>query len=185
VAKTDVAHASLSKQFKDRTIDRTYLSITLGVPKPTVGRIVTNIGRDFRDRKKMAAFEHECTRGKPAASNYRVLETLGMSQCALVSWKLETGRTHQIRVHAKHMRHPLLNDDAYGGGSASVLRIIGQGKSLRISQAHRVLHDLGERPALHAHVLGFKHPRTGENLRFSRDPPTDFSTALDTLRDIS
>jgi 23S rRNA pseudouridine1911/1915/1917 synthase len=184
VAKSDLAHASLSKQFKDRTIERTYLSITLGLPKPPEGRIVTNIGRDFRDRKKMAAFEHECTRGKPAASNYRVLETLGMSQCALVSWKLETGRTHQIRVHAKHVRHPLLNDTAYGGTEAAALRIVGQGKSLRIAATHRTIQALADRPALHAHVLGFHHPRTGEPLRFSSDPPSDFSTAIDILRTI-
>ena len=184
VAKTDVAHRALSEQFKDRTIDRTYLSITLGVPKPPTGRVVTNIGRDFRDRKKMASFEYACTRGKPAASNYQVLETLGMSQCALVSWKLETGRTHQIRVHAKHMRHPLLNDDAYSGTEAAALRLIGQGKSLRIATAHKVLQALGDRPALHAHVLGFSHPTTGESLRFTRDPPKDFATALDTLRGI-
>ena len=185
VAKTDLAHRSLSKQFKDRTIDRTYLSITLGVPKPTSGRIVTNIGRDFRDRKKMASFEYACTRGKPAASNYRVLETLGMSQCALVSWKLETGRTHQIRVHAKHVRHPLLNDEAYSGTEAAALRLVGQGKSLRIATTHKVLQALGDRPALHAHVLGFVHPRTGEALRFTREPPEDFATAANLLRDIT
>jgi len=183
VAKTDVAHRSLSKQFKDRTIDRTYLSITLGVPKPPKGRIVTNIGRDFRDRKKMSSFEYACTRGKPAASNYEVLETLGQSQCALVSWKLETGRTHQIRVHAKHMKYPLLNDETYSGTEAAALRIIGQGKSLRLTAAHHALQALGNsRPALHAHVLGFTHPTTGDRLRFVRDPPEDFTTALDTLR---
>ena len=185
VAKTDIAHRSLSRQFKDRTIDRTYLSITLGVPKPPKGRIVTNVGRDFRDRKKMASFEYACTRGKPAASNYEVLETLGMSQCALVSWKLETGRTHQIRVHAKHMRHPLMNDETYSGTEAAALRIIGQGKSLRLAAAHHALQALGHsRPALHAHVLGFKHPTTGAELRFVRDPPEDFTTALETLREI-
>ncbi len=186
VAKTDVAHRSLSKQFKDRTIDRTYLSITLGVPKPPKGRIVTNIGRDFRDRKKMSSFEYACTRGKPAASNYEVLETLGLSQCALVSWKLETGRTHQIRVHAKHMKHPLLNDDTYAGTEAAALRIIGQGKSLRLTSAHHALQALGNsRPALHAHVLGFTHPTTGAKLRFVRDPPEDFTAALETLRAIN
>ena len=185
VAKTDAAHRSLSQQFKDRTIDRTYLSITLGVPKPPKNRIVTNIGRDFRDRKKMASFEYACTRGKPAASNYEVLETLGMSQCALVSWKLETGRTHQIRVHAKHMRHPLLNDEIYSGTEAAALRIIGQGKSLRIAATHRALQALGpNRPALHAYVLGFSHPTTGQPLRFTRDPPQDFSNARATLKAI-
>lgn len=185
VAKTDVAHRSLSKQFKDRTIDRTYLSITLGVPKPPKGRIVTNIGRDFRDRKKMSSFEYACTRGKPAASNYEVLETLGLSQCALVSWKLETGRTHQIRVHAKHMKYPLMNDETYSGTEAAALRIIGQGKSLRLASAHHALQALGNsRPALHAHVLGFTHPTTGAKLQFTRDPPEDFTTTLDTLRAI-
>jgi 23S rRNA pseudouridine1911/1915/1917 synthase len=185
VAKSDIAHASLSKQFKDRTVEREYISITLGIPRPDSCRIATNIGRDFRDRKKMAAFEYECTRGKVAASNYKVLEVLGASNCALVSWRLETGRTHQIRVHAKHIRHPLLGDDVYGGSDTAAARVIGRGKSNLLSTSHKVVHVLQNRPALHAQVLGFEHPTTHERLRFTAGTPTDFATVLEILRDIS
>lgn len=184
VAKSDTAHASLSKQFKDRTVERTYISITLGIPRPDSGRIATNIGRDFRDRKKMAAFEYECTRGKVAASNYKVLEVLGSSQCALVSWKLETGRTHQIRVHAKHIRHPLLGDDMYGGSDAAAARVIGRGTSKLLSVSHKVVQILQNRPALHAQILGFQHPITHEKMRFTADMPADFAAVLETLRGI-
>jgi len=183
VAKTDAAHASLSRQFKDRTVDRTYLSITLGTPKPSQGRITTNIGRDFRDRKKMAAFEYECTRGKTAASNYQVLETLGASHCACVAWKLDTGRTHQIRVHAKYIKHPLLGDETYGGTSSAASRIIGQGKSDRLAIVHSVLQTLHHRPALHAETLGFDHPTIqGKRMMFSRPPPDDFMSVMNQLK---
>ncbi|WPT11082.1 RNA pseudouridine synthase 2 [Picochlorum sp. SENEW3] len=184
VAKTDVAHASLSAQFKDRTVSRTYLSLTLGVPTPSEARIRTNIGRDFRDRKKMAAFEYACTRGKSAASNYTVLETLASGTAALVSWKLETGRTHQIRVHAKHIRHPLFGDDTYSGSVSSATRVIGQGKSARIAQVHKLVQVLNNRPALHAQTLGFEHPTrpNKERLVFSCDPPEDFALVLQSLR---
>ncbi|KAI8110113.1 hypothetical protein M9435_001792 [Picochlorum sp. BPE23] len=184
IAKTDVAHASLSAQFKDRTVNRTYLSLTLGVPTPSKARIRTNIGRDFRDRKKMAAFEYACTRGKSAASNYTVLETLASGTAALVSWKLETGRTHQIRVHAKHIRHPLFGDDTYGGSVSSATRVIGQGKSARIAQVHKLVQVLNNRPALHAQTLGFEHPTrpNKERLVFSCDPPEDFALVLQSLR---
>lgn len=185
VAKSDIAHASLSRQFKDRTVEREYISITLGIPRPGSGRIETNIGRDFRDRKKMAAFEYECTRGKVAASNYTVLKVLGASNCALVSWKLETGRTHQIRVHAKHIRHPLLGDDVYGGSETTVARVIGRGKSNLLSISHKVLQVLHNRPALHAQVLGFEHPTTHERLSFTADTPADFTSVLEILENIS
>lgn len=185
VAKSDIAHASLSRQFKERSIERKYVSITLGIPKPRTGRIVTNIGRDFRDRKKMAAFEYACTRGKVAASNYEVLEILGASQCALVSWKLETGRTHQIRVHAKHIRHPLLGDDMYGGSDTVAARVIGRGKSNLLAISHKVAQILNNRPALHAHVLGFEHPTTQERMHFTAAIPADIAAVVDTLRDIS
>lgn len=180
VAKSDTAHASLSKQFKDRTVEREYRSITLGVPRPNHGRIETNIGRDFRDRKKMAAFAFECTRGKAAASNYKVEKIIASGTAALVSWKLETGRTHQIRVHAKHIQHPLLADEMYGGAAAAATRALGQGKSTRIAIVHDVVNNLS-RPCLHAHTLGFKHPTTGEHLRFESTIPEDFSYALEQL----
>lgn len=117
IAKTDIAHASLSKQFKDRTIHRTYHSITLGAPHPHAGRVITNIGRDIRDRKKMAAFAYASARGRTAASRYETVELLAGGRAALVAWRLETGRTHQIRVHARHIGHSLFGDEVYGGGA--------------------------------------------------------------------
>ena len=182
IAKTDVAHASLSAQFKNRTVDRMYHSIAIGVPRPNKGIITTNVGRDFRDRKKMAAFAYGCTRGKMARSNYSVLETLASGKAALVSWKLDTGRTHQIRVHAKHIKHPLLADDTYGGSASTAARAMAQGSTHRAAIVQNVVQLLN-RPALHAKTLGFKHPRTGKWLQFDCPLPDDFCSALSVLRD--
>eukprot|EP00890_Picochlorum_soloecismus_P000975 jgi/Picsp_1/1879/NSC_05345-R1_rna pseudourine synthase chloroplastic-like len=181
IAKTDAAHASLSAQFKNRSVDRIYHSISIGVPRPTKGIISTNVGRDFRDRKKMAAFAYGCTRGKMAKSNYSVLETLASGNAALVSWKLDTGRTHQIRVHAKHIKHPLLADDTYGGSASTAARAMAQGSTHRASIVQDVAQRLN-RPALHAKTLGFEHPSTGKWLQFECSLPDDFSTALSVLR---
>jgi len=181
IAKTDAALASLSAQFKNRSVDRIYHSISIGVPNPSKGIITTNVGRDFRDRKKMAAFAYGCTRGKMAKSNYSVLEILASGKAALVSWKLDTGRTHQIRVHAKHMKHPLLADDTYGGSASTAARSIAQGSSHRAALVQEVAQRLN-RPALHAKTLGFEHPRSGKRLQFECPLPDDFSSALSLLR---
>jgi tRNA pseudouridine synthase 2 len=181
IAKTDVAHASLSAQFKNRAVDRMYYSISIGVPSPNKGIISTNVGRDFRDRKKMAAFAYGCTRGKMAKSYYSVLETLASGKAALVSWKLDTGRTHQIRVHAKHIKHPLLADDTYGGSASTAARAMAQGSTHRAAIVQQVVQLLN-RPALHAKTLGFEHPSTGKWLQFECPLPDDFSIALSVLR---
>jgi 23S rRNA pseudouridine1911/1915/1917 synthase len=182
VAKTDAAHISLCTQFKDRTVGRAYQALTLGVPRPPSARVATNVGRDFRDRKKMAAFAYGSTRGRLAASNYTVLETLAAGRAGLVEWRLETGRTHQIRVHSKHVGHSLIGDDAYGGGAGAAVSALGGGKTARVAATHGVLKALGGRPALHAKTLEIDHPVTGERLRFDSELPPDFTAALDALR---
>ena len=181
IAKTDLAHASLCRQFKDRSVGRAYLALTLGTPKSPSGRVQTNIGRDFRDRKKMAAFEYASATGRLSASNYKVIEGLGSGRAALVEWRLETGRTHQIRVHSKYLGHPLVGDEAYGGGSGTAVSVLGGGKAARVAAAHAVLKVLG-RPALHAKTLAIDHPVSGERLEFDSELPDDFNQALDMLR---
>src|SRR5690606_30153532 len=111
VAKDDVTHRALAAQFFHRTIRRRYLALVWGVPDPASGRIETSLGRDPRDRKKMAVVPPE--RGKLAVTHYETVEAL--SYTALVAFRLETGRTHQIRVHARHIGHPVLGDATYGG----------------------------------------------------------------------
>ncbi len=182
VAKTDLAHLSLCGQFKDRSVGRAYYALTLGIPQPVKGRVQSNIGRDFRDRKKMAAFEFASTRGRNAASNYKVLETLAGGRAALVEWRLETGRTHQIRVHSKYIGNPLIADETYSGGSGAAVSILGGGKATRVAATHAVIKRLS-RPALHAKTLEFDHPVTGKRMQFDSELPEDFQEALEMLRD--
>lgn len=184
VAKTDSALGFLCEQFKDRSVERTYWSLTVRVPSSSSGRIATNVGRDLRDRKKMAAFSYGSTRGRTAASNYRVLEVVSGGRAALVEWKLETGRTHQIRVHAKHIGHPLFGDDTYGGGSGTAAGAVGGQKTASLAVVRTAVAALG-RPALHAKTLGFTHPASGEYLRFDSELPDDFIQALELLRSVS
>ena len=187
VAKSEAAHSCLSRQFKDRTISRLYLSITLGVPNPSKGAVMTNIGRDYRDRKRMAAFAYGSTRGRMASSRYSVCEELAGGRAALVEWKLETGRTHQIRVHAKHIGHSLIGDEVYGGSGAGTISALASGGGHRsaksISTAKSLLSDL-HRPALHAKTLGFYHPE-GHWMKFEAELPDDFASLLQSLRAIN
>lgn len=147
VAKTDQAHEGLARQFKDHSIDRRYLAIVSGRPAPPSGTVNQWIGRSDADRKKMAVQREG--RGKHAVTHYRTLQPL--DRAALVECRLETGRTHQVRVHMAHIGHPLLGDPVYGRG--------GPHKSL--------LAELGfRRQALHAAKLGFIHPVTSQALSF-------------------
>ena len=187
VAKSDRALFSLSRQFKDRTISRIYTSLTVGIPSPSEGTVLTNIGRDFRDRKRMAAFAYGSTRGRTAKSAYKVCEELADGRAAMVEWKLETGRTHQIRVHAKHIGHSLIGDEVYSGtGNGTINRLTGNGrqKPTQVISSIRNLLSEFKRPALHAKTLGFYHPN-GEWMSFESDLPMDFEAALQVLRDIS
>lgn len=147
VAKTDQAHEGLARQFKDHSIDRRYLAIVSGRPAPPSGTVNQWIGRSDADRKKMAVQREG--RGKHAVTHYRTLQPI--DRAALVECRLETGRTHQVRVHMAHIGHPLLGDPVYGRG--------GPHKSL--------LAELGfRRQALHAAKLGFIHPVTSQALSF-------------------
>lgn len=207
VAKTDKAHQSLSQQFKDRTVTREYWSLTLNQPTSSTtskpGRVATNIGRDLRDRKKMATFAYESAQGRTAASTYTILETLLNGAVSLVSWKLETGRTHQIRVHAKHVGCPLIGDDVYGGGAGVVAESVMTHSMRRkkkndtrtttttkmdspstnnnVGYYKSMVESLG-RPALHAKTLGFQHPESGERVYFESELPDDFQHILDGMR---
>jgi len=173
VAKDDVTHTGLARQFEHRTIARTYLAIVWGVPDPPWGRIEAAIGRDPRDRQRMAVVPDE--RGKRAVTHYEVVEALPAA--ALVRFKLETGRTHQIRVHARHIGHPVLGDPTYGG------RTIRYGPHTPRRRAfYDQLFARLTRQALHAHTLGFRHPRTGEWLAFEAPLPEDMARALEQLR---
>ncbi len=176
VAKNDDVHRRLASQFADHTIERRYLSIVWGYPDPPRGRIETDLGRDPRDRKKIAV--RPDGGGKRAVTHYEVIEPL--KHTSLVAFRLETGRTHQIRVHAAHLHHPVLGDETYGGTSIRY----GPDSSNRRA-FFRNLFAVLQRQALHAETLGFDHPGTGERVWFQVDPPEDMQVAIDKLRERS
>ncbi|MXP41772.1 RluA family pseudouridine synthase [Altererythrobacter soli] len=163
VAKSDAAHEGLAKQFADHSIERVYLAIVNGHPMPREGTIQGRIGRSDTDRKKMALLPDASPRGKHAVTHYKVLKRL--ADCALVECRLETGRTHQVRVHLASTGHSLLGDPVYGRAHARL---------------RPILQKLGfQRQALHAAVLGFVHPVTGDRLRFESDLPPDMRELID------
>lgn len=169
IAKTEYAMTYIAKQFFDRTIDRKYVALVWGdVDKD--GRVEGHIGRDKRDRKAMAVFP-EGDMGKPAATNYKVLENL--HYVTLVECKLETGRTHQIRVHMKHIGHPLFNDDRYGGNK--VLKGVDTSKYRQFVEN---CFTLIPGQALHAKSLGLMHPTTKEWIYFEAPRPQGFEELL-------
>lgn len=170
MAKNEFAMAHLARQFFDRTTERTYVALVWGELKEDSGTITGHIGRDIRDRKLFAVYP-DGSQGKNAITHYRVIERLGY--VTLIECKLETGRTHQIRVHLKYIGHPLFNDDTYGGNQ--ILRGTSSG-----SYKHFVLNcfEILPRHALHAKTLGFKHPVSGESMRFDSSIPVDIQTAI-------
>ncbi|KAK9075063.1 hypothetical protein SSX86_003382 [Deinandra increscens subsp. villosa] len=187
VAKDEHSHAHLSQQFKQHTIQRIYVSLTCGVPFPASGRVDIPIGRDLTNRIRMIADTGpaKCGKSRHAASRYRVVEILAGGGCALVEWKLETGRTHQIRAHAKHLGIPLMGDEVYGGSrNLALSRLQLKNPSSIHSQLSQMVSKL-DRPCLHALTLGFTHPYTGEKMQFSCLPPVDFAEILTGLRNIS
>ncbi|KAJ8772664.1 hypothetical protein K2173_027841 [Erythroxylum novogranatense] len=186
VAKDEHSHAHLAEQFKQHTIKRVYVSLTTGVPSPLSGRIDIPIGRDPNNRIRMAAIPGPISRGhaRHAASRYKVIEVLAAGGSALVEWRLETGRTHQIRAHAKYIGNPLLGDEVYGGTKNMALSLLQQKTPRRSHSRVSLLLSGMDRPCLHALALGFLHPDTGEKVQFSCPPPSDFSRILTHLREM-
>ncbi|EEH53051.1 uncharacterized protein MICPUCDRAFT_36187 [Micromonas pusilla CCMP1545] len=183
VAKNEAAHASLCEQFATRVVRRRYLAICLGSPEQGEGRVDAPIGRDPRDRLKMAVVRRS-RGGRRAASNYKVRASLARGNASLVEWRLETGRTHQIRVHAREIGIPILGDETYGGaGNGAEERLRSKG-AMTPAEAKRVAK-ISRRPMLHAQTLGFRHPRTGEEMDFKAEPPEDFAEVFEALRDAS
>ncbi|KAJ0967881.1 hypothetical protein J5N97_024798 [Dioscorea zingiberensis] len=187
VAKDEDSHAHLAEQFKLHTIHRVYISLTAGVPSPSSGRIEVPIARDPNNRIRMTAVAGSINSKhvRHAASRYKVLEVLAGGGSALVEWRLETGRTHQIRAHAKYLGIPLLGDEVYGGTKSMALSLLRPRTPLSChGHLSRMISNL-DRPCLHALSLRFKHPHTGEQVRFSCPPPVDFSDALSLLRNFN
>ncbi|KAJ4700599.1 Pseudouridine synthase [Melia azedarach] len=186
VAKDEHSHAHLSKQFKLHTIQRVYISLTSGVPSQSSGRVEAPIGRDPNNRIRMTAIPGSNKHGhaRHAASRYKIIEILACGGSALVEWRLETGRTHQIRAHAKYMGIPLLGDEVYGGTKNMAMSLFQPRTSP--SCRHKLVKLVSglERPCLHAVALGFTHPQTGKNIHFTCPPPADFAEILSQLREI-
>ncbi len=169
-AKTDAAHKGLAEQFASRRVERAYRAIVWGVPGMRRGRIEGNIGRGKRDRKKMAVVRRG---GKPAATRYKLVERYG-NTASLLECRLETGRTHQIRVHLAHLGHPVIGDPLYGRVTKARLAALP-------SAAVEAIDTLG-RQALHAYLIGFEHPYFKKHVRIESSVPNDFNLLLTILK---
>jgi 23S rRNA pseudouridine1911/1915/1917 synthase len=169
VAKTQLANDVLSAAFAARDLERSYLALCWGLPSPLSGEIEGAIGRDRRDRKRMAVVGHG---GKAALTRYHVIRGYA-SDAALVECRLASGRTHQIRVHLSARGHPIIGDPLY------LRRIPAASKGMPEPLRHALLDF--PRQALHAAILGFSHPRTGQAMRFETPPPADMRTLIGLL----
>lgn len=174
VAKTPDAKTSLGLQFYNKTTKREYNALVWGIVDEDEGTIVGNIGRNPKDRMQMTVLS-DPTQGKHAVTHYKVLERLGY--VTLVKCVLETGRTHQIRVHMKHIGHVLFNDERYGGHE-----ILKGTHFSKYKQFVNNCFDICPRQALHAKTLGFVHPRTGEEMFFTSELPEDMTRLLEKWR---
>lgn len=177
VAKTPEAKTSLCHQFFVKSTKRLYNALVWGPFDQDNGRVEGNIGRNPKDRLQMAVFPPDSETGKPAVTHYHVVERFG--PVTWVECRLETGRTHQIRVHMKSIGHTLFNDERYGGNE-----ILRGNPSASYRQFIHNCFDLCPRQVLHARTLGFVHPVSGEEMYFNSDIPEDISRLLDKWRKI-
>lgn len=174
IAKNELALNRLSKQFYDHTTGRKYIAIVWGVPVPREGTITGHVGRNLRDRKIMQVFP-DGAHGKPAVTHYRVVEDIGY--VSVVECNLETGRTHQIRVHLSYKKHPLFNDEEYGGD-----KILKGTSFAKYQQFVKNCFKLLPGQSLHAKSLTFDHPVTGKRLSFDSDLPENMSQLIEKWR---
>jgi 23S rRNA pseudouridine1911/1915/1917 synthase len=177
IAKTEAAMTHLAKQFEAKTSEREYIALVWGNVKEDEGTIEGNIARHVKDRMQMAVFADPEV-GKPAVTHYKVLERFGY--VTLISCILETGRTHQIRVHLKHIGHTLFNDERYGGNLILKGTTFTKYKQF-IDNCFKAL----PRQALHAKTLGFVHPARGEMMRFDTELPQDMQDVIEKWRNYS
>lgn len=177
IAKTEMAMNYLAKQFEEKTSEREYIALVWGNVKEDEGTITGHIARHVKDRMQMDVYP-DGSQGKHAVTHYKVLERFGY--VTLVSCKLETGRTHQIRVHMKYIGHPLFNDERYGGN------IILKGTTFtKYKQFVENCFKILPRHALHAKTLGFEHPVTKEFMRFNTELPQDMKDCIEKWRNYS
>jgi 23S rRNA pseudouridine1911/1915/1917 synthase len=171
IAKTETALTALAKQFFDHSIERTYWAIVWGVPDPPQGTIDIHVGRSLKDRRVTTAFP-EGDFGRHAITHYKLLQDL--RYVSVVECRLETGRTHQIRAHMKHIGHTLFNDAMYGGDQILKGTIFSKYRQF-VDNCFKLI----PRQALHAKTLGFVHPQTGEKMKFESALPEDFKNAIE------
>lgn len=174
IAKTDFAMAHLAKQFYNHTAHRRYQAIVWGQPEEESGYLEKNVGRHPRFRKMMTVFD-DASEGKRAATHWKVVDPL--YYVSLIECRLETGRTHQIRIHMKHLGHPLFNDEIYGGDKIRKGTVYSKYKQF-VHNAFKIC----PRQALHAKELGFVHPTTGEEMLFDSELPDDMKNVLEKWR---
>ncbi|UBZ05817.1 RluA family pseudouridine synthase [Salegentibacter mishustinae] len=176
IAKTEEAMAHLSKQFFDKTSEREYVALVWGNVEEDEGTVEGNIGRHPKNRLQNTVYEgDDAEKGKPAVTHFKVLERFGY--VTLVSCKLETGRTHQIRVHMKHIGHTLFNDERYGGEKILKGTTFTKYKQF-VDNCFKIL----PRQALHAKTLGFIHPKTGKAMSFNTEIPEDIQACIEKWR---
>lgn len=187
-AKTEAAHTGLAALFEHHDIERMYLAVTRGAPRPLVGTVEAAIARSVSDRKKMSVHPNpDSPSARRAVTHYKAIETYGVrdkhtraAAAALVECRLETGRTHQIRVHMTHIGVPVIGDPVYGRQTGISALGSGEGHEAAIAAARAM-----KRQALHAAVLGFVHPITGETLRFEAPVPDDMAHLIGALGKLS
>lgn len=173
VCKQTAALSKLAAAFREHTIEREYNAIVWWPFAQQAGTVDVPLGRSISDRKKYTVRKD----GKPARTHYKVLETFDF--LTLASFRLETGRTHQIRIHFSHIGHPVFGDSEYGGRNRQLSKLSSAQRREVAEYLERI-----DRQMLHARVLGFKHPVTGETMHFEAEPPEDFQWLLKSVRDI-